>query len=328
MTEMRVLMTCPVCGQEVDGETLHKLGLEGDVLREVRALRDEGKLTQAIFLAIKIVRTVQDNPQWMKDLLEEQTRILSLGIKDAVHDSSGEVLKALHELTGSPLRGKIQEVSIAKRLKAIVPTDSFTTENSTRKGEDIECSVIEESDLAGTVIVESKRVKTWSSAHIDQVKEYMAKRATPFGIVATTAMPSDALSDSLMIDGVLVVKVDHVDVAYLFMRQYLIAKLKLEREYQSRVSQLQVSEQVIQDIRDSVSNGDLDEIIASVPRDADAIDELVNNAVEYIRSLSGKVKKKTDHVRAQVTKLMSNHIGVMRAKLAGDSASRSLPSDP
>jgi len=314
-------MACPVCGQEVDREILHKLGLEGDVLQEVRALREEGKLTQAIFLAIKIVRTVQDNPQWMKDLLEEQTRILSLGIKDAVHDSSGEVLKALHELTGSPLRGKIQEISIAKRLKAIVPTDSFTTENSTRKGEDVECSVIEESDLAGTVIVESKRVKTWSSAHIDQVKEYMAKRGTPFGIVATTAMPSDALSDSLMIDGVLVVKVDYVDVAYLFMRQYLIAKLKLEREYQSRVSQLQVSEQVVQDLRNSVNNGDLDEIIASVPRDTDAIDELINNAVEYTRSLSGKVKKKTDHIRAQITKLMSNHIGVMRAKLAGDSAS-------
>jgi len=317
---MQVLTVCPVCGQEVDGETLHKLGLEGEVLQEVQALRSEGKLTQAIFLAIKIVRTVQDNPQWMKDLLEEQTRILSLGFKDMVYDSNGEVLKALHELTGSPLRGKIQEVSIAKRLKAAVPTDSLTTENSTRKGEDVECSVIEESDLAGTIIVESKRVKTWSSAHIDQVKEYMAKRGTSFGIVATTAMPSDALSESLMIDGVLVVKVDHVDVAYLFMRQYVIAKLKLEREYQSKVSQLQVSEQVIQELRDSVNNGDLDEIIASVPHDADAIDDLVNNAVEYIRSLSGKVKKKTDHIRAQITKLMSNHVGVIRAKLAGDSA--------
>jgi len=306
---MQVLTVCPVCGQEVDGETLHKLGLEGEVLQEVQALRDEGKLTQAIFLAIKIVRTVQDNPQWMKDLLEEQTRILSLGFKDMVYDSNGEVLKALHELTGSPLRGKIQEVSIAKRLKAAVPTDSFTTENSTRKGEDVECSVIEESDLAGTIIVESKRVKTWSSAHIDQVKEYMTKRGTSFGIVATTAMPSDALSESLMMDGVLVVKVDHVDVAYLFMRQYVIAKLKLEREYQ-----------LIQELRDSVNNGDLDEIIASVPHDADAIDDLVNNAVEYIRSLSGKVKKKTDHIRAQITKLMSNHVGVIRAKLAGDSA--------
>ena len=317
---MQVLMACPVCGQEVDSETLHKLGLEGDVLHEVQALRDEGKLTQAIFLAIKIVRTVQDNPQWMKDLLEEQTRIHSLGFKDTVHGSNGEVLKALHELTGNPLRGKIQEVSIAKRLKATVPTDSFTTENSTRKGEDVECSVIEESDLAGTIIVESKRIKTWSSAHIDQVKEYMTKRGTPFGIIATTAMPSDALSDSLMMDGVLVVKVDHVDIAYLFMRQYVIAKLKLEREYQSKVSQLQVSEQVLQELRASINNGDLDEIIASVPHDADAIDDLVNNAVEYVRSLSGKVKKKTDHIRAQITKLMSNHIGVIRAKLAGDSA--------
>jgi len=313
-------MVCPVCGQEVDSEILHRLGLEGEVLQEVQALRDEGKLTQAIFLAIKIVRTVQDNPQWMKDLLEEQTRILSLGFKDTVHDSNGEVLKALHELTGNPLRGKIQEVSIAKRLKAAVPMDSFTTENSTRKGEDVECSVIEENDLAGTVIVESKRIKTWSSAHIDQVKEYMTRRGTPFGIVATTAMPSDALGDSLMIDGVLVVKVDRLDVAYLFMRQYVIAKLKLEREYQSKVSQLQVSEQVIQELRDSVNNGELDEVIASVPHDADAIDDLVNNAVEYIRSLSGKVKKKTDHIRAQITKLMSNHIGVIRAKLAGDSA--------
>src|SRR5438093_873242 len=271
MKTMEVVMACPVCGQEVDREILHKVGLEREVLQEVQGLRDEGKLTQAILHAIKIVRTVQDNPQWMKDLLEEQTRILSLGIKDAVHDSSGEVLKALHELTGSPLRGKIQEVSIAKRLKAAVPTDSFSTENSTRKGEDVECSVIEENDLAGTIIIESKRVKTWSSAHVDQVKEYMAKRGTPFGIVATSAMPSDALSDSLIIDGVLIVKVDHVDVAYLFMRQYLIAKVKLEREYQSKVSQLRVSEQVMQGLRDSINNGDLDQIIASIPRDADAI---------------------------------------------------------
>ncbi len=185
----------------------------------------------------------------MKRRLYATRANLSLGFKDTVYGSNGEVLKALHELTGNPLRGRIQEVSISKRLKATVPTDSFTTENSTRKGEDVECSVIEESDLVGTIVVESKRIKTWSSAHIDQVKEYMTKRGTPFGIIATTAMPSDALGDSLMIDGVLVVKADHVDLAYLFMRQYVIAKLKLEREYQSKVSQLQVSEQVIQELR-------------------------------------------------------------------------------
>src|SRR5437867_3834346 len=180
---MEVLQQCPFCGQDIGSETLEGLGLNHEVLEEVRRLREEGKLTQAVFLAVKIVRTVQDNPQWVKELLDEQTRMLSLSFKDSVDDGKSEILRAVHELMGSPFRGKIQEVSIAKRLKAIVPTDSFTTENSTRKGEDVECSVIEESDLAGTVIVESKRVKTWSSAHIDQVKEYMAKRGTPFGMV-------------------------------------------------------------------------------------------------------------------------------------------------
>ena len=70
---MEVVQICPVCGQGVDSRTLQEFGLAGGVLEEVQALRDEGKLTQALFLAVKIIRTVQDNPQWMKDLLEEQT---------------------------------------------------------------------------------------------------------------------------------------------------------------------------------------------------------------------------------------------------------------
>ncbi len=219
------------------------LGLTQDVLDDVRRLRQEGKLTQAVFLAVKIVKTVQDNPQWMKDLLEEQTRILSLGMKDTVHNSNAEVLRALHELMGNPLRGKVQEVSIAKRLKAAAPTDSFSTENSTRKGEDIECTVIEKDDVAGIIVVESKKVKTWSNSFIEQIQQYMNTKGTQFGIIATTAMPSDALSDSMMLDGVLVVKVDYVDIAYLFLREYLTSKSKLEKEYQSKLSQLEVGEQ-------------------------------------------------------------------------------------
>ncbi len=312
---MEVLQECPLCGQDVRPETLSTLGVDSEILGEMRKLRDEHKLSQAVFLAIKIVRTVQDNPQYVKELLDEQTRTLELGFRDSIDRGNGEVLKALHELTGSPLKGKMQEVTIAKRLKAVTPMDSFTTENSTRKGEDVECTVLEGNDVAGIIIVESKRVKTWSGAYVEQVKEYMAKKGTPFAIVATTAMPSDALSDSVIIDGVLVVKVDNVDTAYLFMRQYLIAKQRLEREYQSRLSQLEVGDQVIRELRDAVNQGELDEIIASVPQDADIIDTLVNNAVEYIRTLSGKVKKKTDHIRGQITTLMADHIGVIRAKL-------------
>jgi len=312
---MEVLQQCPFCDQDIGSETLEGLGLNHEVLEEVRKLREEGKLTQAVFLAVKIVRTVQDNPQWVKELLDEQTRILSLGFKDSVDEGKSEILKAVHELMGSPLRGKIQEVSIAKRLKAIVPTDSFTTENSTRKGEDVECTVIQNGDVAGTVIVASKRVKTWSKDYVGQVRQYMDRKCTEFGIVATTAMPSDALSDSVMIEGVLIVKVEYVEIAYLFMREYLTAKSGLEREYQSKLSQLKVGEQVLQDLRNVVNNGGLDQVIATVTEDTDHIDSLVNKAVDYVQNFANQLKKKTGHIRAQVTKLMSDHIQVIRAKL-------------
>lgn len=315
MKDMEVLQQCPFCGQAIDSDVLEGLGLNHEVLEEMRRLRDEHKLTQAVFLAVKIVRSVQDNPQWMKDLMEEQTRILSLGFKESIHQSNGEVLKALHELMGNPLKGKMQEVSIAKRLKAVVPTDSFTTENSTKKGEDVECTVIERDDVAGTIIVESKRVKTWSGAHIEQIRQYMTKKGTQFGIIATSAMPSDALSDSMMLDGVLVVKVDYVDIAYLFMRGYLIAKAKLDREYQSRLSQLQIGEQVLQDLRTTVNSGGLDQIINAVTETTNTLDTLVNKAVDYVQTFASRAKQKTGHIRDQMAKLMSDHIEVIRAKL-------------
>ena len=312
---MEIIQQCPFCGQGVDSNGLESLGLNQDTLEDVRRLREEGKLTQAVFLAVKIVRNVQDNPQWMKDLQEEQTRILSLGFKDTIHESNGEILRVLHELMGNPLRGKMQEVSIAKRLKAAVHTDSFNTENSTKRGEDIECTVIEKDNVIGTIVVESKKVKTWSGAFVEQTKQYMDRKGTQFGIIATTAMPSDALSDSMIMDGVLVVKVDHVDIAYLFMRAYLTSKSSLEREYQSKLSQLEVGERVIQDLRNVVNNGGLDQVIASVDESTNTIDSLTNSALDYMQRFANRLKQKTGHIRGQIGKLMSDHIEVIRAKL-------------
>lgn len=272
-------------------------------------------MTQVMFLAIKIVRTVQDNPQWVKELLDEQTAKLSSDLRDSFDAGTSHILKELYELMGSPQRGRIQEVSITKRLHAAVPNDTFSMENSTRKGEDIACTVFENSDVAGTIVVESKNVKSWSRSYIEQVKQYMSKIGTDFGMIATTAMPSDALSHSVMIDGVLVVKVDYVEIAYLFLREYLTTKAQLERNYRSKISQLKVGEEVIQELRNVINSGGLDQIITTVTEDTENIDSLVNRTVDYVQNLANQVKKKTGHIRAQVSKLMSDHIEVVRAKL-------------
>ena len=312
---MEILEKCPFCEHDITSGTLEGLGLSHETVEEVRRLREEGKLTQLVFLAVKIVRTVQDNPQWVKELLDEQSTKLSSDLRDSFEDGKSQILKELHELMGSPQRGKIQEVSITKRLKTAVPNDAFNPENSTRKGEDIECTVLENNDVAGTIVFESKNVKSWSRSFIEQVKQYMSKRGTEFGIVATTAMPGDALSHSVMIDGVLVVKADYVEFAYLFMREYLTTKAQLERDYQSKISQLKLGEEVIQELRNVINSGGLNQIIAAVTADIDNIDSLVNSALDYIQTFANRVKKKTGQIRSQVSKLMSDHIEVIRAKL-------------
>ena len=128
-------------------------------------------------------------------------------------------------------------------------------------------------------------------------------------------MPSDALGDSVMIDGVLVVNVNSVEIAYVFLREYLIAKAQLETEYQSKLSRLKVGEQVLHELRNVVNGGGLEDIIATITDDANHIDNLVNKAEDYVQNFANQVKKRTSDVRMQVIKLMSNHIQVIRAKL-------------
>src|SRR2546428_9407844 len=147
---MQVLQECPFCGQAIAPDKLDDLGLNSKVLQEVRRLREDGKLTETVFLVAKIVSTVQDNPQWVKDLLNEQTTTLMLGIKDSVDNGRSDVLRAVHELMGSPLRGKIKKASIPKRLKLVVPSVSLPPKTSTRKGDVLKGPAFQDTNVAGT----------------------------------------------------------------------------------------------------------------------------------------------------------------------------------
>src|SRR5712691_2405987 len=99
------------------------------------------------------------------------------------------------------------------------------------------------------------------------------------------------------------------------MRRYLVVKSALEKEYQSRLSQLKVGEQVLQELRTVVNDGGLDQIISTVTEDSDNIDSLANKTVDYVENIANQLKKRTGHIRTQVTKLMSDHLQVIRAKL-------------
>jgi len=317
--ETENLKCCPLCGAQITDDELEKLGLASDMLAEIQQLKEQGMFSQAILVAVKIVKTVNDQPMWFKELLDETKEDLREDFEKRNTTLRKEIqieLRGLLEILGSPIKtGRIQEETIPKRLKAVKPEDSFSTEKSTRMGEDITCVVKENNEVLGKIVIESKKVKTWSTAFIDQTKRYMEKENTEFGILATTAMPNDALSYTTMIDGVIIVQIDHIEPAYLFLREYLVLKSSLEREHATKMKQLEVRDQVLLELKQAISNGELDKIIETVNGLTESIDTKVNRADNYINTLFKEIKKSTQRIRGLMARLISDHIEKMRLQL-------------
>ena len=321
--EIESLKCCPLCGAQITGDELEKLGLASEMLAEIQQLREQGILSQAILVAVKIVKTVNDKPMWFKELLDETREDLrgdfqkeNIILKSEMQKEFRGLLKILMETLGNPLEtGRIQERTIPKRLKAVKPEDNFNTEKSTRRGEDVTCIVKENNEILGKIVIESKKVKKWSYSYIEQTKRYMEKENTEFGILATTTMPSDALSYTTMVDGVTVVQIDHIEPAYIFLREHLVLKNSLEREHTMKMKRLEIRDQVLLELKQAISNGELDKIIETVNGLTESIDTKVNKADNYINTLFKGIKRSTQKIRDLMAKLISDHIEKMRLQL-------------
>lgn len=195
--------------------------------------------------------------------------------------------------------------------------DVFSNEKSSRSGEDVTCLVRTKDREVGKIIIESKRVRKWSESFVEQIKKYMEKENTEFGIIATTAMPDDAVTYSTWRDGVLVVKLDYVEASYLFTREYLVLKKSLESEYATKLQQLEVRDQILQELKESVKNGELDTIIETIDSVTLAIDQSVSKAEHSITLLFRGIAKNTKKIRELTAKLISEHIEKIRTQLLG-----------
>jgi len=260
-----------------------------------------------------------NSPSWLKELLDEQSINFKKNIDDKLRQELRPILQEIMELKGSPQKlGKMQEEALAKRLSALkTGQDLMKTEKSLRSGEDIECMIIENGIELGKIVIESKRTKKWCENYIEQIREYMDRENTEFGILATTAMPSDALSYSIWRNNVLIVDMEHVEIAYLFMREHLILKRKLEDEYNSKIKQLEVSDQILQSIKEAVNNGQLDQMIGKISDLTTDIDNDVVALESRIHLTLGKVMKHSGTIRELAISLMTNHIERIRMQLLG-----------
>jgi len=308
------MIVCPLCGSSIQ-DNHGELGVTLELLNEIQQLKEKGILTEAMFVAVKLVKSMDENPALLRTLLNEQKESLLSDFQKQI----APIQQAVWELKGSPqIVGKAQEAAIAKRLSALkTGQDAFSTEKSTKSGEDITCVVRSNEKEDGKIIIESKRVRKWSESFIEQIRHYMERESTEFGIIATTALPDDAVSYAVWREGVLIVQLDYVEAAYVFIREYLVLKKSLENEYATKLRQLEIRDQILQELKESVENGELDSIVRTIEATTLAIDQSISRAEHSIILLFRGITKNTKKIRELTAKLVSDHIEKIRTQLLG-----------
>jgi len=308
------ILVCPLCGSSIRNNH-GELGVTSELFNEIQRLKEKGILTEAMFVAVKLVKSMDENPALLRALLNEQKESLLEDIQKQI----APIQQAVWELKGSPQTvGRAQEVAIAKRLSVLkTGQDAFSTEKSCKSGEDITCLVRNNDREDGKIIIESKRVRKWSESFVEQIKKYMEKENTEFGIIATTALPDDAVSYSIWRDGILIVKLDYVEASYIFMREYLVLKKSLESDYATKLHQLEIRDQILQELKESIKSGELDKIIETIDTVTLAIDKSISKAEQNITLLFRGITKSTKKIRELTARLVSDHIEKIRTQLLG-----------
>lgn len=304
--ETETLKKCPLCGAKINGENR-----EDELITEVAKLKEKGILQHTMFIAIKIFETMKDNnPAWMRELLTEQSKELRNSVRKELIKEIRPILKSIYELKGSPQTiGRIQEEAIAKRLSSLkTGQDRFKTEKARKSQEDVECLVIEDGREIGKIVIESKYTKKWRDAYVEQIKKYMEREGTEFGILATKVLPDDALNNTTWRDGVLVVNVEHIEPAYIFLREHLKLKRALEEEYSTKIKQLEVRDQILEELKNAITSGELDAIIERINTSTLNIDNKISKAENYLSRLFKNIRKDAGNIRHLTNKLISEHI--------------------
>jgi len=307
------LKACPYCGAELNGEKR-----EDALLNEMSRLKERGILHQTMFVAVRTIQSMsENNPVWLKEALDNLGEDIKDSLQRRIREETGLVLNSVMEIKGNPLVvGRLQEEAVAKRLSSLkLGEDRIITEQSRKSSEDVKCIVMEGEGEIGKIVIEVKHTKKWQEVYVEQLKRYMEKESTKFGILATRTLPDDALNGTVWRNNVLIVKLEYVELAYIFVREHLKLKKSLEKEYSRKFSQLEVRDQILEELKKAITSGELDRIIERINKATFRIDNEVSKAENYMKRVFKSIRKNANSIREITSELVSDHIEKIRTQL-------------
>ena len=113
----------------------------------------------------------------------------------------------------------------------------------------------------------------------------------------------------------LAVKLNYIEPAYVFIREYLKLKKHLQDDYAAKVSQLDVKETVLQELKDAITSGQLDSLISSINLLTIEIDTSIAKVDNSLKRLFSAIAKDTNRIREFTARLVMEHIEKIRVQL-------------
>ncbi len=109
--------------------------------------------------------------------------------------------------------------------------------------------------------------------------------------------------------------IDHIEPAYVFMREFLKVKKALEEEYSTKIKRLEVRDQILEELKKAISRGVLDSIIDRIDAATLDIENTIAKAENYLSRRFKHIRKETSKIRELASRLVSEHIEKIRTQL-------------
>jgi len=214
-------------------------------------------------------------------------------------------------------KGEEQEKSLIKQLEAVARhiDDEFTLKNETSLGEDIICKVIDNGQIVGCIIIESKNVKKWKNEYIEQLKTEIRRQDAVDGILVTMAMPANALHKHFHVtkEGLWVVSPEATAIAYRAKRDFHVSLRRAQLSEKQATEALRLFQERVfskgylgkfEDIMEAANNVEAaaNTIQSSVERRCTTL----RKQAEAIRNRIEELKKVHDEIIEQVKGYVSS----------------------
>ena len=214
-----------------------KIQRENYTLKEQYEAEMQTRLTKAVGEAkAKIKSDIEKTTGFKiaeKDLLIDQLKTEIQNAQRKIDQSSQQV------------QGEAAEIMIEKYLKEIFPGDEVSEYKKGERGADVILSVKTASnEIAGKIVYEIKRTKSWQKDWIDKFRNDLRKKNAVFGILVTDVFPK-GVTKMMQIEEIWVCSFTEYQNLTLVLRQSVLLLFELKSLQKNKGTKMEMMHQFL-----------------------------------------------------------------------------------